>query len=129
MIEPINEDNFLLYCSKHYDGGFLATLEDLKDDLSKIKYIKKLITRYRKNDVLKERLILNHIIVLNNMFGATHTARILYFRLQEDFDVIKPFLIMIGIMPETFEFIGNTDYIDTDCIQMDQKVVTALRKL
>ncbi len=129
MIEPINEDNFLLYCSKHYDGGFLATLEDLKDDLSKIKYIKKLITRYRKHGELKERLLLNHIIILNNMFGAQATARILYFRLSEDFDVIKPFLVLIGIMPEEFRCIGDVDHIHSDMIQMDTTVIKALRDL
>ena len=129
MHEQITEDNFLRYCAKHYDGGLLATVEDFKDDLSKIKYIKKLITRYRQNDVLKERLILNHIIVLNNMFGALATPRMLFFKLSEDFDVIKPMLLSINIMPEMFRYIAGHSLVLAEAIPMDENVWRALEKI
>ena len=130
MHEPITEDTYLLYCSKHYDGGFLATTDDLHNDLSRIKYIKKLITRYRKNGDLQERLMLNHIIVLNNMFGAYATARILFFKLEDDFEIIKPFLVLLSIMPERFENVGEVGrMVDSDMLAMDQTIVDALRKL
>ena len=129
MNEPLNNETFILYCMRNYDGGFLATTEDFHNDLARIKYIKKLITRYRKNNDLQERLILNHIIVLNNMFGAVQTARILFFRLYDDFDVIKPFLVLLSIMPEVFVNVGDTKHINTDMLSMDQTIVEALRKL
>lgn len=130
MHEPITEDTYLLYCSKYYDGGFLATTDDLHNDLNRIKYIKKLITRYRKNGDLRERLILNHIIVLNNMFGAQATARLLFFKLENDFEIIKPFLVLLSIMPDKFVNVGSIGRIvDSDMLAMDQKIVDALRKL
>jgi hypothetical protein len=129
MNELLNEETFLLYCARSYDGGFLATTEDFQDDLNRIKYIKKLITRYQQNGNLKERLILNHIIVLNNVFGAEPTARILYLKLTEDFNIIKPFLVTIGIMPDTFINVGQLGIINTDMIPMDQHIVERLREL
>ena len=129
MIELLNGDNFLLYCMRNYDGGFLSTTEDFQDDLNRIQYIKKLVTRYQQNNSLKERLILNHIIVLNNVFGAEPTARILYYKLRNDFDIIKPFLVTIGIMPELFINVGKTEIINTDMIPMDNHIVDRLRAL
>ena len=130
MNEPLTEDTFLLYCMKHYDGGALATLEDFHDDLNRIKYIKKLVTRYQQNGLLKDRLILNHIIVLNNMFSAEVTARMLYFKMKDDFSIIKPFLVTIGIMPERFINVGElNNNIDSDTIPLDWKVVEALRSI
>lgn len=133
MNEPLTEQTLLLYCMKHYDGGFLATTDDFYEDLSRIKYIKKLITRYKRTgdrDDLKERLILNHIIVLINVFGAVAASRILYYHLINDMDIIKPFMVFAGIMPEQFSDIheiGNT--VVSDMITMDQTVIEVLRNL
>ena len=69
-IEVINDKNFILFCASHYDNYEYSSTEDFFDDLKRIKYIKKLITRYVKNGDLKERLILNHIIVLNKRSGG-----------------------------------------------------------
>ena len=80
MDEPLTNDNFILYCAKHYINPVSDTKEFL-EDLARIKYIKKLLTRYRESGDLKERLILNHIIILNNVFGATATPRILFCKL------------------------------------------------
>ena len=129
MKDILNEDTFLMYCMKHYDGGLLPTIDDFQDDINRIKYIKKLVTRYQQSGDLKERLILNHIIVLNNVFGAEPTARILYFRIVEHFDIIKPFLVTIGILPRQFINIGCQQIIDTDMIPMDHTVVSRLREL
>lgn len=125
---PLTQETFLLYCSQHYDGGFVTGFEELKEDLNRIKYIKKLVTRYEQNDDLKERLILNHIIVLNNVFGAHAASRILYFKLRDSFHVIKPFLVLINILPTHYYNIeGKT--INTDTIPMDRRVIEALRKI
>ena len=130
MHEPLTKDTFLLYCSRNYDGRYCATMDDFNDDLSRIKYIRKLVTRYETSGELKERLILNHIIVLNNVFGAIAASRILYFKLRDQFSVIKPFLVQIGILPTHYYNIDEEGtIIDTDEIGMDIRVVNALREI
>tara|TARA_R110000822_G_scaffold33780_7_gene96067 strand:- start:870 stop:1223 length:354 start_codon:yes stop_codon:yes gene_type:complete len=116
---------------KHYDGGYLASLEDFYTDLNRVKYIKKLVTRYTEKGNLKERLILNHIIVLNNMFGPVATARILYFRVRDDFHIIKPFLVLLNTLPQYYRCIGNDleQIVDTDLISMDTNIIEALRQI
>ncbi len=126
---PLNKETFLLYASQHYDGGFIAGMDELKEDLNRVKYIKKLVTRYVQNDDLKERLILNHIIVLNNVFGARAASRILYYKLKDCFHIIKPFLVLINILPEKYYNIDDVDVIDTNVIPMDQLIVEKLRNL
>lgn len=125
---PLNKDTFSLYCSKHYDGGFIYGVTEMNEDLNRIKYIKKLITRYEQNNDLKERLILNHIIVLNNVFGAHAASRILYYKLKDCFHVIKPFLVLINILPDYYHDIDG-EKIDTTDIPMDNHVVKILRNL
>lgn len=130
MHEPITKDTFLLYCSKNYDGRFCATMDDFDDDINRIKYIKKLVTRFETTGELKERLILNHVIILNNVFGAHAASRILFFKLKDQFSVIKPFLVQIGILPQHYYNVGALDnIINTDLIPMNQTVVAALREL
>jgi hypothetical protein len=127
--EPLTKENFLLYCAKNYDGRYGSSTDDLYNDINRIKYIKKLITRYETSDELKERLILNHIIVLYNVFGAEACTRILYFKLNEHFAIIKPFLVKIGILPQLIYNIDGVNMINTDLIPMDNKVIEALRKI
>ena len=127
--EPLHSDNFILYCSKHYDSRYSSSTEDFYDDLGRIKYIKKLLTRYEQSGVLKERLILNHIIVLNNVFGAEVTPRILYFKLKKQFHLIKPFLMMLNILPDFLYNIDHEDIINTSEIETDKKIVEALKRL
>lgn len=129
IIEPLNNANFILYCAKYYDNKHYSSYEDFLDDLKRIKYIKKLITRYKKTGDLKERLILNHIIILNNLFGAEHTCRILYLKLKKEFKYVKPFLILLDILPERLFNINNECNIDTNMIEMDIKIIEALRKI
>lgn len=129
MDEILTENNFILYCAKHYDGRHCSSTEDFYEDLKRIAYIKKLITRYTISGDLKERLILNHIITLNNVFGPTVTCRILYFKLKDYMKYIKPFLILLNILPEKIYNIENINNINTDCIDMDQNIIEALRRI
>ena len=130
MHELLTEKNYTLYCAKHYDAKQCASDKEFYEDLNRIKYIKKLLTRYRDTKILKERLILNHIIVLNNVFGPIHSSRILFFKLQTQFDCIKPFLLLLNILPEKYFNIGvpNTIFY-TDDYGMDAKIIMALRAL
>ena len=125
----LNDENFLLYCAHHYDNSKYTSTEEFNHDLSRIKYIKKLITRYIVNDELKERLILNHVIILNNCFGPEVLCKLLWLKLEKQIEYVKPFLVLLGVLPRYIYHVGDKDYIDTDLILMDQHIVERLREL
>ncbi len=130
MNERLDDSNFILYCAKHYDNPQCHDTEEFYEDLRRIKYIKKLITRYIITGELKERLILNHIIILNNVFGPHHLCRILFLKMEKQLKYVKPFLIMLDILPERVNNIGKEGKIFvTDEIEMDSIIVEALRKI
>jgi hypothetical protein len=129
MNEKLTDKNFLLYCASHYDNVKYASTEDFVEDLNRLKYIKKLITRYTEYGELKERLILNHIIVLNNCFGPEVLSKILYLKMKPQMKYIKPFLILLNIMPEKIFYVNDEDIIDTNLIEMDPIIVAKLREV
>jgi len=118
-----------MYCAKHYDNPHCHSTEEFIEDLKRIKYIKKLITRFLDSGELKERLILNHIIILYNVFGAEHLSRILYLKMKSHFKYIKPFLILLNALPERLYDIRDEKNIDTSSIPMDDRVIEAIRKV
>jgi hypothetical protein len=125
----LNNDNFILFCASNYDNYQFRSTEEFLEDLNRIKYIKKLITRYIEKGELKERLILNHIIILNNVFGPDVLCKILYLKLKPQMKYIKPFLILLNILPEKIYNVGNEQIINTDYIPMDTNIVNMLRKI
>jgi hypothetical protein len=129
MIDRLTDKNFLLFCAHHYDNSRYVSTEEFIEDLNRIKYIKKLITRYVEYGELKERLILNHIIVLNNCFGPEVVCRILYLKLKDQMKYVKPFLILLNVLPEKIYNVGDENIVDTNLIEMDQHIVDKLRKI
>lgn len=129
MQEKLTDKNFLIYCASHYDNAQYASTEEFIEDMNRLKYIKKLVTRYVEYGDLKERLILNHIIVLNNCFGPEVLSRILFLKLKDQMKYIKPFLILLEIMPDRVYNVGDETVIDTNLIDMDQTIVARLRKV
>lgn len=128
-IQHLDDSNYILYCAQNYDSRHCASSEEFFDDLKRIGYIKKLLTRYIESGDLKERLILNHIIILNNVFGPEATCKILFFKLADYDRYIKPFLLMLNILPLKIYNVGEKEVINTDCIEMDLGIITALRKI
>lgn len=128
MNEFLTDKNFLLFCAKYYEHPHFDS-EEFLEDLNRIKYIKKLITRYTENGELKERLILNHIIILNNCFGPEILNKILYLKLKNQMKYIKPFLVLLNIMPDQIHNVDNERIVYTDFIEMDQGIVAKLRKV
>lgn len=127
--EILTNQNYTLFCAKHYNSPLLS-MKDFREDLNRIKYIRKLITRYVQSGELRERLILNHLITLNNVFGADVLVKILFLKLHDQMQYIKPFLILLNICPEiviNIEKQGNI--IRVDDIPLDAKIVEALRRL
>jgi hypothetical protein len=127
--EKLSEDNFLIYCARHYDNPQCYSTEEFIEDLKRIRYIKKLITRYIDSGDLKDRLILNHIIILHNVFSADHLSRILYLKMKSQFKYVKPFLLLLNALPEKIYDIKDEKVIDLTMITMDENIVTALRKV
>lgn len=126
--ERLTEDNFLIYCAKVYDNPQMLKSEEFLEDLDRIKYIKKLITRYTESKDIKERLILNHIITLHNCFGI-YLSKILYLKMKKQFQFVKPFLVLIDAMPSVLYNVGDEDIVYTDSIPMDINIIKALRKI
>lgn len=128
MFENLNDDNFLLYAIKCYNAPN-CIISEFEEDLKKIKYLKRLFRKYKSTNVLRERLILNHIILLNNVFGPEATPRILFYKIDErDFDILKTFLLYLNIMPDIVLNINGVDIPSTD-IQIDLAAAAILRKI
>lgn len=120
-----SEADFLQYAMHHYDNPQCSTVTEFEEDLKKFLYLKKLFTRYKKNDELKERLILNHLIVLFNLFGdAAH--RMLFHKIdRDDWGVLATFLFYIERMPEQ---IPETSTKASDLL-LDERIIRELRKI
>ena len=129
IYHDLNEKNFLLFAMQHYDNPQCVEVEEFNDDLRRIKYIKRLFNQYDMDGVLKERLILNHIIVFFNVFQTRAATRILFFKIEEKFwPMLKTFLFYLRFMPEDkIESINGKDILVTD-IQMDQGIINKLRE-
>ena len=129
IFDDLNEKNFLLYAMKEYNNPQCTDVEEFNDDLKKIKYIKRLLNQYVSEGVLKERLLLNHIIIFYNVFPPAAATRILFFKIEEKFwPILKPFLFYLKLMPEDrIESVMGKE-IKTNEILMDQGVIDSLRK-
>jgi hypothetical protein len=129
MYEKLSDENFLIYAAKHYDNPHCLSTEEFLEDLKRIKYIKKLLTRYAENGDLKERLILNHLIILSNLFGAEHLCRLLYLKMRPQFKYLKPFLILLNSLPDRMYDIRDEKVIELDMIPMDDRIIEVLRNV
>jgi len=131
MIDPdvLTNSNFFLYCAKFYDNPHCVSSEEFLNDIRRIKHIKKLLTRYEKTGEFKTRLILNHIIILINVFGPEPTCKILFLKMGRYLKYIKPFLILLNILAPVIYDIEKKGPIYTDDVSMDQFVIDQLRDL
>lgn len=129
MIETLDDSNFVLYAAKHYDNPQCYDVEEFHDDLKRFKYLKRLLGKYEDTGELRENLILNHIIVLYNVFGDAAT-RMLFFKLVGYYSYLKPFLVLLDRMPDVLVGVGfSTSVIKGNDIVMDTNIVQKLRKI
>ena len=120
MYETITPDNVVMYAIRHYDNPQCEGEKEFNDDLKRFKYIKRLLRKYYETNILKERLLLNHIIVLNNVFGATASTTLLLFKIQQEYwPTLKSFLIFLNTITED----------ELDHIERDEEVLKLLREL
>jgi hypothetical protein len=128
MFENLNEDNFMMYAMKCYTSPH-CIMSEFEGDIKRTKYLKRLFRRYKVTKSLKERLILNHIILLNNVFGPEATSRILFYKIDErDYDILKTFLSYLDIAPD-FVYGINEKNINVAEIPLDLNVAEILTKI
>jgi len=125
----LTEDNFIMFAVKNYDNPGCKGMDEFYDDLKRFKYIKRLLRKHNVGKDLRERLILNHIIVLGNLFGVEATTKMLFFKLERKFwSQIKTFLVFLNYMPLKVIVSPGVEIIDND-IPLDEKILETLRKI
>ena len=128
--ERLEESNFLLYAAKHYDNPQCFDTIEFYDDLNRFKYLKRLFNKYIETGEIKERLILNHIVIIYNVFGVEAGNKMLFLKLKGYEKYFKPFLIFLNQLPEKITGIGeNNEIIHTNNIPMDFNIIDLLRKI
>ena len=120
MYENITADNVMMFAIRHYNNPQCEGEKEFHDDMKRFKYIKRLLRKYHDTHILKERLILNHIIILNNVFGPDAAATLLLFKIQRLYwPTMKSFLLFLNILTK-----------DELCdVAEDKHVLEILRKL
>ena len=130
MNDSLDETNFILYAARHYDNPECFDTEEFFSDLKRFKYLKRLFNKYQESGELKERLILNHIIVLYNVFGVVPATRMLFFRMTVHYEYLKPFLDFLGYLANTVINIGITNKrIECSDIASDENIIKVLKNI
>jgi hypothetical protein len=122
----LTESTFLLYAMKLYDNPQCTDISEFEEDIKRFQYLRKLFGRYRSEGDLKERLILNHLIVLYNVFGPEAT-NMLFMRLHEYHEYLKPFVTYLNFMPQVIVF--SDIIINKDSIISDQFIEERLKEI
>ena len=116
----------MLFAAKYYENPHCTDLLEFHDDLKRIRYLKRLFKKYEQTGDLKERLILNHLLVLYNVFEHRAMTRILVFKLDEQLKYLKPFLIFLNYWRTDIGNIKGKKVVDAD-ISLDDTIVQKLR--
>jgi len=124
MKDCLNNNNFLLYAMKMYSNPMCTGIEEFQEDISRIKYIKRLLYKFKKTGILKTRLILNHIIIMQNMFGVEASVRILFFKTPKELHTfLKSFFEYLNYIPK------NIPEVNVENIKSDLYILEVLRKI
>ena len=120
MYETINSSNVVMYAIRHYNNPQCEGEKEFEDDMKRFKYIKRLLRKYHDTGILKERLLLNHLIVLHNVFGTTACVTLLLYKIQKEYwSVLKSFLIFLNSITEE----------ELSEIEENKDVLNVLRKI
>lgn len=120
----LTESTFLLFASKHYDNPQCSDITEFEEDLKRFQYLRKLFGRYRQDSDLKERLILNHLIIIYNVFGLQAT-NMLFMKLHEYHEYLKPFVEYLNFMPQTIQY--EDVLLHKNNINSDQEILEKLK--
>ena len=120
IFEELNDENFTLFAIRHYDNPQCTSTEEFYEDIRRFIYLKRLLKRYQNTGEVRERLILNHLIVLSNLFGVNNTIRMLEFKLEKEFwPILKTCLLYLGYINEEWK----------QEIPLDEEVTKRMREL
>tara|TARA_B100000965_G_C19000806_1_gene502317 strand:- start:68 stop:430 length:363 start_codon:yes stop_codon:yes gene_type:complete len=120
MYETINQSNVVMYAIRHYNNPQCEGEKEFEDDMKRFKYIKRLLRKNHDTGILKERLLLNHLIVLHNVFGTTACVTLLLYKIQKEYwSVLKSFLIFLNSITEE----------ELSDIEENKDVLDVLRKI
>jgi hypothetical protein len=124
MKEKLCPNNFVLYAMKMYSNPLCTGVDEFREDITRIKYIKRLLIKYKKNGDLKDRLILNHMIILQNLFGAEPCARILFYKIPKELhSYLKTFLEYLQYLPH------EIPEVDLNSINSDHRIKKILERI
>jgi len=125
----LNAKNYVMFAMKNYDNPQCLDLDEFHSDLNRVKYLKRLFKRYVTTGDLKERLILNHIIVLYNVFGVVPATRLLFYKMDKEYySLLKTFIVYLNFFPEGDDE-SKIPEADLVVIPLDNDIVEALRKV
>ena len=128
VFDELNNDNVTIYAVKAYDRPN-CVMSEFKDDMKRFNYLKRLFKRYRKLNELRERLVLNHLVVLCNVFGPEVATRLLFYKMaKDDYPALKTYLVFLSVMPDKVRGIKGQDIISSD-IPVDMKIADILRDI
>ena len=126
IFDNLTNDNVVMYAIKAYDKPN-CIMSEFHDDMKRFNYLRRLFQRYRKYDELREQLVLNHLVVIYNVFGPEVATRLLFFKMsKDDYSVLKTYLLFLSYMPERIRGIKGHDILSSD-IPVDMKIANALR--
>ncbi len=128
-MSKLTNENFLIHAAQHYNNPQCFDTEEFYGDIRRIKYIKRLVNKYVSSGELKERLIINHIMILSNMFGPEMCVRMIYLFNKNSMNILKPFLLLLGLMPDKITDVGDEDVVFSSDIEMDPVVVEKVRQI
>ncbi len=124
--ENLTNDNIMIFAMKAYDKPN-CIMSEFKEDMKRFNYLKRLFKRYRKLGELREQLVLNHLVVLYNVFGPEVATKLLFFQMsKDDYSALKTYLLFLSFMPEKVKSIKGHDILSSD-IPVDMRIADTLR--
>ena len=127
ILNNLTDGNFTLFAARYYENPHCLTEEEFEDDLKRFRYLKRLFNKYKQTGELKDRLIINHFVVLYNVFHHRAATKMICLKLYDELSYVTPFLIMMGYWPDRIEGIDGKIVVDSD-ISLDMNVTNTLRE-
>ena len=128
VFDDLTSENALMYAIKAYDKPNMV-MSEFKEDMKRFNYLKRLFRRYRKVGELREQLVINHLVVIYNVFGPEVATRLLFYKMsKEDYSALKTYLLFLSCMPDVVRGIKGHDIISSD-IEVDIVIAETLRKI
>lgn len=120
--DELNDNNYMMFAIKHYENPQAVTQEDFLEDMKKFKYVKRLLRKYKNGGDLKTHLLINHFLILYNIFGDAATP-LLFFKIDKDlWGILKTFMVFLQRFPEYPKSVLHDIELDYNCLQQLQNL-------